>query len=169
MVNRYEEQQYFRQRWLIALFVFLMLANAYALVTQLFLGHPVGSNPAPDWVVLLSFIFFLLLLVLLFTTHLDLKIDKEGISFRYFPFIFRWRTYRWEEIQELELKKIRPLMDMGGWGLRTVDGGGIGYTVSGNKVIRILLRNGKIRYIGISDDEKVREALRQFSPLKKGD
>ncbi len=100
----------------MALFALLFLVNLYALVKQLFLGVPVGNNPAPDGVVLFSFFFFLLLLVLLFSAHLDLKIDQEGISFRYFPFVLRWRTFRWEEIEELELKKIRPLRDMGGWG-----------------------------------------------------
>ncbi len=167
MVNAYEEHQYFRQRWLMALFALLFLVNLYALVKQLFLGVPVGNNPAPDGVVLFSFFFFLLLLILLFSAHLDLKIDQEGISFRYFPFVLRWRTFEWKDIEELELKKIRPLQDMGGWGLRPVAGGGIGYTVRGNKVIRILLKKGKIRYLGISDIERVREALQRYAPLKR--
>jgi len=167
MVSEYQEHQYFRQLWLIALFALLLLANLYALVKQVFMDIPVGSNPAPDGAVLFSFFLFLLLFVLLLSAHLDLKIDKEGISFRYFPLLLCWRHYRWEDIEELEVKKIKPLRDMGGWGIRLVAGGGVAYTVRGNKVIRILLKNGKIRYLGISDDETVQQALQQFSPLKK--
>ena len=167
MVMKYEERQYFRQPWLISLFAFLFLVNLYALLQQIIMAHPVGGNPAPDWVVLLSFCFFLLLFVLLFTAHLDLKIDKQGISFRYFPFVLRWKTYRWEEIEELELKKIRPLRDMGGWGIRLVAGGGIAFTVSGNKVLKVLLKNGKIRYLGLKDEKHIRNALQRYAPLKR--
>ncbi len=163
----YHFRQYFRQWWMLLIVLILFVVNFYVFVSQIIVNQPVGDHPASDNAVIAIFLFMMLLLGFFLAAHLDLQIDKNGIAFRFWPFHFKWRKYAWDDVEELEIQRIRPIRDMGGWGIRVVSNGGIAYTVSGHYAIKLKLKNGKIRYIGVKEPESVRDALLQIAPKNK--
>lgn len=59
-----------------------------------------------------------LALTLLFNIKLETRIDDQGISFRYLPFIRKWRKYTKDQLKSWEVSGYQPLMDYGGWGIK---------------------------------------------------
>jgi hypothetical protein len=90
--------------------------------------------------------FFIIILVLglLWTIKLQWTLDQKQFSFIYRPFIWKRKTYALSDIQKIEISKINPLKDFGGWGLRYSTKLGKAYTTQGNTVLRIHLNNQKI-------------------------
>ncbi|MDM8083976.1 hypothetical protein QUV83_04250 [Cellulomonas cellasea] len=57
-----------------------------------------------------------LLLVIVFATGAALYADERRVAVALAPF---WRrTIRWENVESVELRTVRPLEDFGGWGIK---------------------------------------------------
>lgn len=94
---------------------------------------------------------------------LSLDIDAQGVRFQLSPF-FR-RGYPWEEVDEALVLPYRPILDFGGWGWRySFNKKAWAYTVSGSMALRLTLKDGRTIYIGIDDEDKVRQALQNYRP-----
>jgi hypothetical protein len=86
----------------------------------------------------------LLLFGLLWSIKLQWNLNNENFNFIYRPFIWKRKSYPMNEIETIEICKINPLLDFGGWGLRYSTKFGKAYTTHGNTVLRIHLKNQKI-------------------------
>jgi hypothetical protein len=155
----FKETQQFRQAWLyipiiVALIFFLVLA-----VRQVYWDEPMGSNPAPDWMLGLILLLQLGILALFWYARLETEIDERGVTVRFFPFLWKPRFFAREDILDIQVRKYKPLQEYGGWGLRYSLRSGRAYNVSGNNGIQIVLKNGKRVLIGTQDPEEVKRVI----------
>lgn len=60
----------------------------------------------------------ILIFGLIFNLKLETRIDSDSVSFRYFPFILKWRQFPKGIIKSCEVIKYSPITDYGGWGFK---------------------------------------------------
>jgi hypothetical protein len=110
------------------------------------IAHPIDSEPF-DW-------FGLVILgavgILIFSIKLHVTVNAEGITYKYPPFHNKPNLLRWENIETVELLKINPLKEFGGWGLR-YGKLGTAYTTRGKYILHIKMRQGKPINVTIVD------------------
>ncbi|WP_293301919.1 hypothetical protein [Pedobacter sp. UBA4863] len=100
--------------------------------------------------------------------YLSLFVNKDGITYKYWPFT-RTKSIRWDEIDSAYLRKYDALGEYGGWGFRyrlwfkwsdkafIFDGDSIG--------LQIVLKNNKKLLFSTTKPENFRQFL---TVLKKG-
>jgi hypothetical protein len=94
----YSEEQKVTNKWLWILISTVCIVYFYGLTEQLIFNRAVGSNPAPDWAMILIGIIPLSLFYLLYKIKLYVKIDVEGVHYRFYPMHGKERLIKWEEI-----------------------------------------------------------------------
>jgi hypothetical protein len=156
------ETQRFNQPWIWALNLVMVAFFVYLIIMQLVLDKPVGNNPAPDFLLVLLFLIPFGIIALFYFIRLETEIRRDGIHYRFPPFIRKIRTYRWEDIKQCYVRKYNPIWEYGGWGYRVAGKkSGVACNVSGNMGIQIELKNGKKILLGTRKPEEVKEALRK--------
>ena len=102
------------------------------------IAHPIDSEPF-DW-------FGLVILgavgLFIFAIKLIVTVNAEGITYKYPPFHNKPNLLRWENIKSIELLRINPLKEFGGWGLR-YGKLGTAYTTRGRFILRIEKTEGQ--------------------------
>lgn len=160
----FREEQSFRQWWINAVVMGTAGFAWYAFFQQIILHKPLGKKPAPDWGMFLVWLLAGVGLPWLFlTARLVVEVRGDGLYYRYYPFHFRWHHLAAEDIREVELRTYRPLLEYGGWGIRW-GLKGKAYNVSGNRGVRLRLRNGKRLLFGSRRAEELPAALRGILP-----
>ena len=157
----FREIQHFRQIWLWALLTSISLLIIYAMVQQLLLGKPFGSNPAPDLaLVIIGIIFGLGFPIFFYFLNLTTEVRKDGLYYRFSPFHRSFRRIALEDLTSYEARTYSPVKNYGGWGIRYGQGG-IAYNVSGNRGVQLELANDKRILIGSQRPEELAEAIRR--------
>ncbi len=155
----YREVQCFRQPWLWALLILLLIMLSYAIIQQLVRGKPVGQHPVPDAVLMvIGVLCGIGLPLLLYSARLILEIREDGFYFRFVPFHRIFRKIQFAEIRHFEARTYHPIREFGGWGLR------FGhrcraYNVSGNRGMQLELHNGNKILFGSQEPERLVLAL----------
>lgn len=148
----YKETQSFVTWWLWLFFLFIIGVNLYIACSS-------GEKILTDFS--FGILAGLLVAAILFFQRLHTRIDNEGIHIRFFPFIWKEKTWRWEEIGDVYVKKYSP-WQYGGWGYR-FGRGGIAYTTKGVYGIHFVIRrNGASILVGTQKPEEVGEVLKQY-------
>jgi hypothetical protein len=133
----------------------LMWAAAFV---QLVRGRPFGDKPASDVQLLTMWILFGLGLPALFWfIGLVTEVAEDGVRVRFRP--FPGRLIPWQEIEDAEVIRYRPLRDFGGWGVRWGRGQRRAYTVSGDTGVELTLRDGRRVVLGSHEPEQLHRAL----------
>lgn len=117
------------------------------------------------WATLIPGIPVIILLVL---TRLKTTINNNGIYIKFFPIYAFDKVIQWKEIDDIYIRKYKPLKEYGGWGLRISYLHGLAYTISGNYGIQIIFKNGKKLMIGTQNrDEAMRiiQSIRDHSSI----
>ena len=118
----FKETQQFRQWYFVVLFlaaiVPAMIMCIYTLYQQTVRGIQVGDSPAPNSVMIIVFIALCIALWVYFSLKLEVWIDQDGIHYRFFPLIYKYKLISKPEIQRFEIRKYSPIFDYGGWGIR---------------------------------------------------
>lgn len=147
---RFREEQRFRQMWIwlltLPLCVGIIGLFAWIMVVQLLLGRPVGNQPMPDLMLMITGPLFMLLMAgllwMMWAARLITEVRDDGIYIRFFPFHRRFHGFRWGEIESSEACSYRPILDYGGWGIR-FGAGGKAYNVSGNRGLQLTFGGGR--------------------------
>lgn len=153
----FQEKQRFKQIWIWLLLIGINAQFVFAIIYQIFLGHPFGNNPMSNMGIAISFIISITLSVLFYFLHLETRIDSKGISVRFFPFHKQFIVYSRKNIKNAYVRTYKPLREFGGWGLR-----GGAYNVSGNKGLQIEFTDGNKFLIGTNKPEEIQEAINKF-------
>lgn len=104
---------------------------------------------------------------IIFFTRLRSRIDEEGIHIRFFPFMWKEKTWRWDEIGDAYVKRYSP-WEYGGWGYR-FGRGGTAFTTKGSYGIQLVVRrNGAKMLIGTQKPEEVNEILKLYRQVNQG-
>jgi hypothetical protein len=99
---------------------------------------------------------------LLWAARLITEVRTDGVYYRYFPFIPRYRQMALDEIQSVKPTTYSPIGEYGGWGVRwSLAGRGMGLNVSGNRGVRFKTTNGRQKMLGSQRPEEFAVAVRQ--------
>jgi len=172
------ERQRFTQWWLFVLLISVNILFLYGCIMQIGLGESFGNKPMSDVKLMVITAITMLITVSFFFIRLDTVINKEGVYFRMFPFHPRFKFIPWDNISQVDVRKINPIGELGGWGIRfklfNFGGSGISfgintqsYTLSGNKVLKLSLINNKSIYIGTQMPDELSEFLFKLDAERK--
>lgn len=157
---RFHEVQRIHQVWVWILIVFIAALGWYFFLAQIVYGEAPGTNPAPDWVVLVIWgIFGILFPIWFVMMKLETLVTDEGLAFRFYPLQLHWRTISFSEIETAEAVTYHPIREFGGWGIRFGWRGGMAYNIRGDHGVRITKNNGKKILIGSGRAEELGQAL----------
>lgn len=155
----FREVQHFRQLWLWLIVLAVSGFATYAMVQQLILGAPFGSNLAPDCGVIgIMVVFGFGLPIFMYATHLTTEVRSDGLYYRFFPFHCSFQRIAAGDVKRYEVLTYSPIKDYGGWGIR-YGVGGKAYNVSGNRGVLLHLSNGRGLLIGSQRPEEFANAL----------
>ena len=153
----FQETQRFRQIWIWA----LILGISGFSVSSLFLLEDKAPLTFGDLAFPLGMILLLNILFLRFT--LTTRILANSLSYRFFPFT-RWRTFRFEEIESMELREYNGLWEYGGWGIKW-NGDSWSYTTGGKWGILVKTSDKKF-LLGTQQPEQVKQVIAEFNARK---
>ncbi len=165
----FEEKQRYTQWWLWLIIastaIGVICLFVYALFTQLALGQPWGDKPMSDdsLVTLSLFIIsaMVIMLLIFFNSVLEVVVDKNSVSYKYFPLIRNWRRIERETIQSFEVKTYY----MRGYGVHRDLRGNKTINVKGHTGIEITTHDGKRLLLGT---QKPGDFLNALNKMKKG-
>jgi len=165
----FREVQYFRQAWLVTFVLVVAAFNMVALVWQVVLGHRLGSNPAPDWLVVVMFCAFGLAFPwIMLNIRLVTEVRAGGLAYRFFPFHRDFVLLPWHSIRAQRALTYHPLRDYGGWGIR-YGKHGRAYNVSGDRGVIFTLADGRTLLIGSQRSEELSAAIAAVSGIGPGE
>jgi hypothetical protein len=125
--------------------------SVISIPTIIFIYHYVQqTHEEYDWIGLLIVV---LVALLLHTIKLTVNIHSEGLSFKFPPLIIKPKLFKWDDIESMELMKINPLKEFGGWGLR-YGRLGTAYTTRGKHILHVKLKNSKSVNFTIANPER---------------
>lgn len=153
----FQETQRFRQIWIWA----LILGISGFSISSLFLLEDKAPLSFMDLAFPIGMILLLNVLFLSFT--LSTRIEADSLSYRFFPFT-RWRTFRFKEIEALDLIQYNGLWKYGGWGIKW-NGDTWSYTTGGKWGIIVKTTDKKF-LLGTQKPEEVREVIDRFKAFK---
>lgn len=145
----FNETQRFNQPWLWAAFIFSSLSAFYLAFT---------NSSTISYILFGTLIAFILFFGLI---QLSTRIDEIGIHYKMTPFENKFKTFKWQDIQDVEVRKYSPLGEFGGWGWR-IGLNGMARNVRGDRGIQLHLTSGKKLLIGTQMPEEARNAIAEF-------
>ncbi len=161
----YEVQQ-FRQWWIWLIVTMatsgILFFNAMAFYHQIGKGVPFGDTPMSDQGLIIFGIFSLAfmvgLIMMFYHAKLEIRVERYGISYKYFPFIRSWHFVSRDEITHWKVKSYLP----SGYGIR------LGfrfttYNVSGTTGLELVLANRRNIRLGTRKPEELRRALQKMT------
>jgi Family of unknown function (DUF6141) len=155
----FKEVQRFRIWWAWLALTALNILFLYAIVQQLFLGRPFGTKPAPDYVLIIVELFFLLFLLFLMSIKLKTRITNTGIYYRFYPFQFKETVIEWHELRDAYVRAYNSFHEYGGWGIRygsSKTGKAINTSSSSNKGLQLQFNDGKLLLIGTARPDEIK-------------
>ncbi|MBC8489807.1 MAG: hypothetical protein H8D45_27645 [Bacteroidetes bacterium] len=169
----FKEEQQIMKPWhwffIIPIWLVTIISFSIGFYQQFVLGIPWGDKPMTDTGLLFTGIFVLSILIaltlLFFTMKLIVEVRGKGIRYRYPPVIRRYRSIQKELINRFEVRKYKPIIQYGGWGIRVKGrrmkrrNWGIAYSVSGNIGMQLYLKDGKKVLFGTQRSEAFERAV----------
>lgn len=171
----FTEEQDFRQSplvWIVMISLFLgLLINILAVSGMSYFAGE-NSEPMTNIEVALTFsvigLVIAVVMIIFFSSKLELKISNEGIRYRFPVFLRREKFISRDEIAAVFVGKYYPLIEFGGWGWRIKRlGNKRAYNVSGNKGLRVTLKSGKLIMFGTQREAELREAVNRMMTFEK--
>ena len=158
----FKEVQGFKNWWAWVAVAALNLLFIYAIIQQVVLGKPFGTKPAPDLVLIIVEIFFLLVMLFLISIKLKTRIIDTGIYYRFYPFQFTETKIEWHELRDAYMREYNSYHEYGGWGIRTgtkKTGKALNTSASSNKGLQLQFNDGKLLLIGTARPAEVQEII----------
>ncbi len=158
----FQEEQRFNHLWL-RLLVGVIAGFAWlSTIVQLTLGKdPWGKGLGTT---LLQLTIWLLVGVgmplLFFSACLVVEVRDDGLYIRYIPFHRSYKRIAWTEIERVEVRTYRPILEYGRWGIQ----GWVrnrAYNVYGNRGLQLYLFGGRRLLISSQRVEELAEATRR--------
>jgi len=103
-------------------------------------------------------------ITLLASIKMQIRIDRNKLMFRYIPFINSWKTYSFDEIQEIKLIKYNSLREFGGWGIRYNFDSWL-YNTGGRYGIKVKVGQKKF-ILGTYKPDEASKVIEQFESFK---
>ena len=151
MTNFHEEQRF--HRGLVGVLLAVMI-----FVPAVAVGSIVIARPDDAWLLAIAPVMVAIVAALIALSHLDVAVTDDGvrIAFRY---IWPTRRIRFADIAGVAVRRYRPLLEYGGWGVR-LGPAGWAYTAGGGEGVQLRLRKGIPVLIGSKSPRELEAAIR---------
>lgn len=163
----FTETQRFNQIWLWVILLgvdALMLHKLYPALIQI--GE---TNSEMDSGTIISLIMaptvLILINIFIFIIRLDTKYDSDGITYRFWPVMFSYKTIKLEDIESYKVKNINPIFTFGGWGYRRRIGKLL-LNTRGKYGIEIKRKEGITITLGTQKPESIKEVMNYLMESK---
>lgn len=164
MGRRYEELIYReiqrpRQIWAWGIIFLVALFMWYAFIQQIFIGTPIGNNPAPDVILIVLWLIFGIIFPILMAGFMKLIIEVrfDGIYIRFSPFHLNFRKYLLKDIKQFKAIHYNSL-EFGGWGIRVNSKGEKAYSMGGENAIIFILSKETV-VLGTKNPDELEHAI----------
>ena len=158
----FKESQKINLGWKWIFFIGLYVLMLWALVEQFSEESDIGA--------IISIVFSLIILVvfnvIVIIMKLETYIDETKISYQYKPFHIKPREVLWSEVSEFYTRDYKPIREYGGHGIQRRIRKGRAFTVSGNKGLQLILKDGRKILLGTN---KPKELQMVIEKIKKHD
>jgi len=145
MRTLFEENQKFTQWWLWVILLSFPIISV----------EPFDENDINVYHVLIG----LALPIIFYLFELRIKIKEDGLYYQFFPFHLRFHEIKMDEMESFKAMNYSPLKEYGGWGIR-YGFPGKAYNVSGNKGVKVFLKNGSNIMFGSQKYKELAKALK---------
>ncbi len=163
----YREEQRFTQSWLLLLIAATTALLLWAMYSQFVLDKPWGSNPAPDWVLLIIGLVVGVGLPIWFTLlKLVVEVRSDGLWYKFGGLHRRWHHYRWDQIEHFYAREYKPIREYGGWGIRC-GFSDKAYNVKGKQGLQLVLVGGEKVLFGSQNPERLVSAIESVSGQRR--
>ena len=156
----FRETQQFRQLWILAV---LFCSTMIPLALVAILAPKDKSISTTEMVVVIAVLSgtFIISVVFFYITKLETMVTDDGIFYRWWPFVKKYRMLPWKDIATVAVKKYPYLQ----YGYHITRDFGKVNTVNGNRGIQFELIDGKKVYIGTQKLTALQYTLKQIRPV----
>lgn len=145
----------------------VMLPLIFGLHTQLVEGRPWGDKPMSNEGLITLFVFMLFTVILIvglfFTMKLEVRIDEEGVHYRFVPLKNKWQLIKRDQISEYITEKKLRLFVTGGTGHhRNIFTKTRSYRILGLSHLYLKLQNGEKILLGTQNLTGVEWAMKKL-------
>lgn len=158
---RFKEVQKFRQPWLWTILLITALPIYYQAIRQLFFKDVFAIYSVSESLNFTLFVFHLVTSILLFITRLNIEIDKRYLSYQFFPFHLKKKSYALNQLQSATIRKFHPIKEMTLWGLY-VSTGSKSYHIKGRWGVQLEFVNGRQLLLGTQKPMELDQTLKAF-------
>jgi hypothetical protein len=166
----FQESQKFSRVMTLFTVAIVSVTFIFGFIRQILFGKPWGNNPMEDAPLIMVTLIVVLFSVSLFFVEMKTIINQDGIYVKIFPLQLKYRCFSWDEIAKAYIRKYRPLLEFGGWGLRAGCAGlssNKAYNMSGNRGLQLVFTNGKKLLIGTQQPAELTEILSKLEKLNE--
>jgi hypothetical protein len=154
----FDEEQRFRQPWLIVVVVFICAIVFMSVFLSLHSLNVASMGTIGFVAMLAGIVGSSLAVIALLVARLRVRVDNQALDISFRPFVHR--RIRLAEIVQFEPRTYRPLIDASGWGVHySFTGKGWAYNVSGDRAVQITLKNGAWLLIGSQKPDELAKAI----------
>jgi len=159
----FRETQRFGAWWVWLLVVVCAIGAWWPFLAQVVFDEPLGSEPAPDWLLWLLVVLFGVGLPALFAVmRLEVEVRADRIDVRYRPFMHR--SISAADIAGAQARTYRPVREYGGWGIKGWSRTKVAYNVAGDRGVELRLRDGSTVMLGSQRPAELEAAVRAILP-----
>lgn len=147
-------QGYFKESSRYSAWIVISITSLFLLIIY-FLGEKTSQETES---LIYSYLIIVFVALLFLSMSIKLRVDNEAIEFAFFPFVWKKKRYRWDELSKVSVRKSKPLKEFGGWGYR-IKPKKKAYTLYGKWGIDLQFKNGKSLFIGVQKQEELSQLL----------
>lgn len=154
----FQEKQFINRWWLFM----LILAVIVIVVGTAFYATRNASEETAVIVSLISIAIALPIVIALLKLRLETRIDEKGILAYFRPFKFTVKYYPWDQIKECYVRRLNPVEEYGGWGLRGIGQNWKAYLIKENTGIQIITKDEENFLVGTQKPTQAEKVLRNY-------
>ncbi len=94
--------------------------------------------------------------------RLVVEVRQDSVWFKFPPILCKWKTISTSEIERFEIRKYKPIMEYGGWGIRSWSKNDRAYNTSGNIGLQLYLKSGKKILLGTQRKQAIEAAMKKM-------
>jgi len=99
---------------------------------------------------------------LLTTSKLYVTIDNTRIYYRFPPFVSQEKSYSKDDVQQMQVRKYRPIREYGGYGYKRRFRSGRAMNITGNMGLQLVLKNGRKVLLGTQKPDLLKTVVKQL-------
>ncbi len=164
----FNEVQGFRIWYAWAAIGALNILFLYAIIQQVVIGIPFGSDPATNLSLFLMEFAALSFLYFLFSIRLKTSINDEGIHYRFYPFQNKMTTIEWSDLSAAYMREYNSFYEFGGYGIRIgahKTNRAINTSASCNVGLQLEFKDGNFLLIGTKRPKEIKQIIEHQSEL----